>query len=257
MLRQVACAGFVTVGEFNPNGVALSGNLVSGLTGPNQFEGNVESAFTLGMGGIINFESPGTFETTDGVVTASFAGGNKTLTLTGTYNNDFPAHQFANGLTSFANGGVLEASGTQSMSILNNVEVDLSLSGPGLAPDEYITQIGFVVDRRSASFSGGNFAGFAGVTYSDGSSSGQSTFSYRQNFTSDELFIGFAAPEGLGIETLSLGFDSSANVSTFTFGRIDDFGFVTAVPEPSSALVLSIAAIGLLGRRRRASTPLA
>ena len=99
-----------------------------------------------------------------------------------------------------------------------------------------------------------NPSGLARVRFSDGSLSGGLSFNYRSN-TGNDFYLGFAAPENLGIETLFLDFDLfSGATSQFNGGFIDDLSFVTAtaVPEPTTAL--TFAAFGLIAtgfRRRR------
>ena len=65
----------------------------------------------------------------------------------------------------------------------------------------------------------------------------------------DDTFYGFTAPDGQFISNLFIN-SSSTSASD---GRvvIDDFGFITAVPEPGSGLLAICGAAGLTLRRRR------
>jgi len=108
-------------------------------------------------------------------------------------------------------------------------------SGDNVVAGAGVTQAGLVVVSRAgapnsatvtANFSGG---GSASDTFAIGGSNG-----------GDDTFFGFVAPTGQTIT--SLVYDGS------TFTNVDDFGFVTNVPEPSSLALL--AAGGLLVLRR-------
>ena len=78
---------------------------------------------------------------------------------------------------------------------------------------------------------------------------------FIQNYTLGDLETGFDPALGFG----SFGFRSSGNADlgtevlfdNITIGINADNGFITAVPEPSSAALLLVGLVGFCGRRRR------
>ena len=78
---------------------------------------------------------------------------------------------------------------------------------------------------------------------------------FIQNYTLGDLETGFDPALGFG----SFGFRSSGNADlgtevlfdNVTIGINADNGFITAVPEPSSAALLLVGLVGFCGRRRR------
>ncbi|TWU51368.1 hypothetical protein [Rubripirellula reticaptiva] len=258
-----ASAEFIAVSAFNPNNVLLE-SVAGGNVNPGELKASVASAFANGTGGVIDFELGGALGSVDTPaairnIVGTYSLG-KELTLSGTYNNDTPANQFANGLvgSNSVPGNVAQAlSGSSWLSVLNRAEVALSLSGASNTVNEVISKIGFGIEVKGVS--GTELRGFLTTTLSD-STSHTYSFDYVGTDTSTpiahELFFGFTAPAGLGIAGFSIGFDGGRtgidNVNRF--GAIDDFAFETsivAVPEVSSLDLVAIAGIGGMARFRR------
>jgi hypothetical protein len=196
------------------------------------FATTITNAYANNSGGVINFDDVTTPTSGQTMIVAKFGAGNaNTIALTGSgYQVDMGALTTINatpisGNTYLRNG---DASGVQSF----------AFSSP-------VSAVGATVLARTGAR---NIT--ATVTYDNNTtgSVGPVTVATVANQltanSSPDTFFGFTAPAGRTITAISFSAGSG------NFFVLDDIGFV-AVPEPGTAAVLGVGAVGLLARRRR------
>ncbi|MEX2607047.1 MAG: PEP-CTERM sorting domain-containing protein [Kiritimatiellia bacterium] len=208
-------------------------------------QADITANFANGLGGVINFDNdPDDALDTAGTVVTSY-GTDKTLTLS------TASVTFATGLGTAGSRTPISGDATAShmLSVQGVATVDLTLSGSGLLPGEVVSAFGFTVLSRTTS-GGLPRLGTLTVTYSD-LSTASSDFSYAGAAGTNDTFVGYSAPSGLGISSFTLDLNRDYTpASGDSFTSIDDFGFVT-IPEPSSILLLGLGLASALFLRRR------
>jgi hypothetical protein len=209
-----------------------TGNQLSHAT----FSSAVTAAFTDNTGGVLDYEFaneqdlPGTDVITFG------AGGYKlghsqlfntaSLTAGRTPTSGSAMSTFATNTPTITLGPIYDSS-------------DNVISGVG------VTQVGFAILSRN------DYAANVQVTaHFSGGGTSVASRQIGQSAGGQDTFYGFIAPEGQTISSLGLVM-TRVDTSGGAFMGLDDFGFVTNVPEPSVALIGGLGMLTLLRRRRR------
>jgi hypothetical protein len=198
-----------------------------------QFTADVAAAFAADLGGVIDFDDAGFENNNTGPITADYG-----LTDSSTISITIP-----NTFNSQSSSTISQISGSDYF--LNSSATDLTTTfgfdGQG------VTQLGFTVLGRS---SGVDSTVTAVATYSDLSMSStlSADFTSDSTFATQDTFYGFAAPAGLTIDSVVINYTGTGD----TRRGLDDLGFITVIPEPTSALAAAAGLGGLLLRRRTA-----
>jgi hypothetical protein len=230
-----AVAAYDSTSNANQVDSNATGNPITSAAGTDVlgFTSSVAAAFAASRGGVIDFDVPLSTILPSDTVRFVYAGGAKSLAVT-------PSRD----MRTASYGSATAISGANQFDLPDAVDNQQSFTltfGPitGGEPDEFIRAIGFTANSRN------NLAPTVSMTvgYSDGSSSAPLSRAMTAGAALDDTFYGFEAPAGLGITSLTV--DRTLRVP------FDDFGFITAVPEPTSATLLAVGAAGLLIRRRR------
>jgi len=191
------------------------------------FKTAVSSAFATGDGGVIHFDDAAA-NAGDTIIEALYGVGNTmTLTLTGA------GYQIGN--------AAINAAPISGGNYLRNTSSSGDQSFTFSSP---LSHVGATVLARNAARTL-----TATVTYDDNSTGVLSGVSIATNSASGatstpDTFFGFTAPAGRTIQSFKL------SAGTNNFFVVDDIGFVV-VPEPATLGLAGIAAVGILGRRRR------
>lgn len=201
-----------------------------------QFKSDLATAFPLGLGGVIHFDDVSTI-TGQTEIVASYAGGLKTLTITGS------GYQMDMSQLSTVNAQPISGS---------NYLRNTSTTGNQLYSfDTGLSAVGVTVLART-----GARTITATVTYDDNTTGVLGPFTVATvtnplaSNAGPDTFFGFSAPSGKLITSLQLSAGSN------NYYVIDDLAFITPIPEPSSVCLLGLAVIGAAGgwirRNRRA-----
>lgn len=234
-------------------GAATSANVLTAAT----FKTNVESAFTNGFGGVLNFDS--LFNIDDQVpttgITSPFGGtfdsGNKSLAISlslSSGDNVFRQMNLSNRTPISAGNGSTPGGALNTQDETPGALAISFGSITGGDPGEVVTEAGFTFLSRTSR----NFGVVTAVATFDNGDTVTSSFLNTANpstgqFTAGEqdMFFGFSANPGRSISSINL---STENEYQFS---IDDLGVVT-IPEPSSLLlVMGGMLAGVVSFRRR------
>lgn len=224
----------------NANGnalVDLGDNSVAGFTT------DVAAAFATDDGGVINFDST-TANNITGPINATYGvSQSKTLAI-GVSTTGGPTFNFqtsANISQISGNNFFLASTSTNPNSITFTFG---TITGGDTG--EFVTRAGFTVLGR---ISGNSTNVSATATFSDSTTAtlGPVAFTSDSTAATQDTFYGFSAPTGESISSITITNSGSAD----TRRGIDDFGFITAIPEPASLALLGLGGLGLLARRRR------
>ncbi len=235
-------SGFV--GAFNPAGTITATAPTSNITLA-AFTTNVSTAFTGGNGGVINFNKTtnGEIQHTSGDNYAGTLALNKnfSVTITDPGSNFRQADFSSAGSTSVSTGGadLLAANNNNTTSTFT-----LGISGSGYAVGEQIRQVGFAVLNRT---NVGATNLYTVVFTLDNATTVTLTDTVAEGaVNTDNTFFGYQASGDRFITRFTIN-SGNANQPWL----IDDLGFVTAIPEPSAALLGAVGMLALLTNRRR------
>jgi len=193
-----------------------------------QFKTDLATAFPVGLGGVIHFDDVVGPLANQTAITASYAGGLKTLNISGTgFQMDMSA---------------LAAVGAQPISGNNYLRSNRSDGIQLYNFDTGLSAVGVTVLARNAAR---NITAL--VTYDDNTTGTIGPFAVNaasnplSSTATPDTFFGFSAPTGKLISSLQLA------AGTNNFFVIDDLAFITPIPEPSSVCLWGMSAIGLVG----------
>jgi len=195
------------------------------------FKTDLLTAFSNNLGGVINFDNTGTFNSqTEGISAKYGTGLGKTLSITtsATFNI-----QFSNNIRAISGN---ENSGTGLFLLdptAGNQFYTITL-GPltGGLPGEVVTSVGFTILARNG---GGAPTISATATYNDSTTSVASApFTVTSTIPSmtEDTFFGFTAPAGKSIASITLNYGAGG---VDLRRGIDDFAFITTAPASGSA----------------------
>lgn len=240
-------AQIVTVAQYDENIVQT--NAVDSSITPYtvaQITTDVAEAFTIGQGGVIDFDN-GTI-TDPNRLEVVFASGAKTLNI----RNDTRSWSIGNlgtGIGGALSGGRVLFNGAPSpfpVPFLNRIFFEDVTDVLGDSTGEVVTTFGLSILDLTPSLNGGTNEIEFVVTYSDNSTESL-LHTIAAGFNTNDAFFGVQAPTGLSISQI----DITANNNLAT----DDWAFIVApaaVPEPSSfALLAMMGATAALRRRKR------
>jgi len=211
-----------------------TGNQLSHST----FSAAVTTAFTNNTGGVLDYEAANRNNDQPGAQGVDFGtGGLFRLGFAQLFNTTGTAGRTA------TSGNLITTFGSATPTITIGSIYDSSgnfISGAG------VTQVGFAMLSRN------DYAATVQVTanFSGGGSSVASRLIGSSADGGENTFFGFIAPDGQTINSLSLVMTRS-DTGGSAFMGLDDFGFVTNIPEPSVALIGGFGILALLRRRRR------
>lgn len=236
-----------TTGVFDANN-GINNQYPSGTL--SAFKTAVQTAYNNNLGGVIDWE------TGAGTLTASGSSANNDLlnvtTSYGTGNNRSLSVNFnvQMGLyTNNVNSQVVSTSGNTSV-----IPFDVNTTSYTMTFGAGVIELGASALSRStyitSPVTGANFR--ATATYSG---AGTTVINYLLGTSgASDSFLYFAAPTGQTINSLRVEWVSDVG-GTLTAGQrrpvLDDLGFIVAVPEPSSAILLSLGALAAFSVRRR------
>lgn len=247
-LPGAEAATFTTVGVYdsttqtnavdtNASGNLLTSTLTNDVLG---FSTAVANAFSLGFGGVVNFDLPNgadTSVTSDAAgIIASYASGAKSLTFSTSVLAGTTASSTFNYAT-FTSLTPISGSRGAIPSVTGATEFTLGISGA-----ELVQTLGFTLLSRGAQpvtvswFLNGSSTPILSDTEAMGAGSGV-----------DDTFFSYTAPTGSAITAVRVTFDGTVADRRHA---IDDLGFIT-VPEPGVSALLLGSAVGLALRRRR------
>lgn len=235
-----------------------------------QMQSDITAGFASGNSGVINFDTVGTPQNETQLV-ANFGAG-KSLTVTrsiggdGGNNYDFVNKGPTLGSTdrSAISGFTSPTTNVTTYGAIDNDGTDLDFnfgSFVGFNTDEVIKSVGVTILSTEIR-NGDTRTGFAFVVYNDNSQSASELFNAANSPTgtarSNDSFVGFTAPVGLGIKQFVIRWDrNQPPINDSDFTSLDDLAFVTGpigeVPEPATASLLGLLGLGLIARRRRRS----
>jgi len=238
---QVVVDAGTLSGDYNPANTIASVATGSSSTVA-EFTSTMTSAFASGQGAVWGFNGGPGINGTDWDIDFGTGKSLNISTSAVVAYLDFSTAGFTSPSTSGGN-----------MFAVNNGEpdrsgftMDFALSGAGLAPNEFITEIGFAALNRSS----GNTPTYTVTATLDDASTIVLTETIAVGAVdSNNVHFGIQATPGRHIVSLAIETDAASS----QIAAIDDFGFVTAVvPEPSTtALLLGVAGMSLLRRRSR------
>jgi hypothetical protein len=238
-----------TVGTYAPNPTPLtindaaSNTITNGLTLAN-FRTLITSAFAANTGGVIDDED----QSAGGTITGKWRNNGTTygdgsanaisvsygIAQTNTlnlYRSDLDATGAPVGINANSNNGTNVVSGTSYLGIPANASPINLVFGKGLSALG-LTEVprgALRVDTMTAILdNAGTLVG--------------STETITANNTPGAIFWGFQAPTGRSIVGLNI---VSTDGSAIQFSRYDDLGFVVAVPEPSSGVLIGLGSLGM------------
>ena len=242
-------AALATTGFFDENVVQVNTVDVSATTYTvNDATIDVAAAFTLGTGGVIDFDQgtitdPNRIEATFGV-----GGSGKTLHL----RNDARTWGIGNlgtGTAGAISGSRVLFNGAPDpfpTPYLNRVIFEDVTDTTGASTGEVVTMFGFVALDLNSNLNGGINNLDLTVTFSDNTTTSL-MHTIPTSFNLNDTYFGFEASPGLSITQVD--FTATNNLAT------DDWTFIVAavaVPEPSSFAILGMAgAFVIFGRRKR------
>jgi len=199
------------------------------------FKPLVANAFTAGTGGVLSFDSPSdTIDSSTAFTSGSFSGFTTTFTFSSGNTTIYTGTLPGPGNRVPTSGSSAIQRGSSDDFNFNNFTVNGAGAGIGL------THFGATLIHRrdnmnwsvTANFSGGGSLTFNSVS-----------FTSADTANTKDTFFGIVAPEG---QTISSVLFTGSN-----YTWIDDVAFITNIPEPTSASLAAIAALGLLRRKRR------
>jgi hypothetical protein len=139
--------------------------------------------------------------------------------------------------------------------VANTMQIDLSFSGlSGVTTVSHIHAPTLVASTGTAGVATGvpTFAGFP-VGVSAGAYSNTFNMTLLENFNPAFIAANGGTPAGAFSALLTASAEGKAylNIHSSTFGGGEIRSFLTAVPEPSGAMLIGIASLSIVLRRRR------
>jgi MYXO-CTERM domain-containing protein len=200
---------------------------------PDDFTADVAAAFAADLGGVFNADSEGFLNGVDLINVTYGASGTNTLVIT-------PSEAIE--LAGF--GSVDESSGDFFFidGDRNDSGFSFDLAINNVTTGQGVVEVAAVALSRSSNTAAdnrsftANFSGGGSTTLTDEILTGNGT---------DNTFFSIAAPAGEFITSVDFSGTGGQGI-----GGFDDFGFITVVPEPTSALA-GLLGLGILGMRRR------
>lgn len=243
---SIADAAITTVGVFDENVVQVNRVDVSATKyTAGQVSSDVASAFAAGQGGVIDFDN-GTI-TDPNRLEATFSAGTKILHV----RNDERTWSIGNlgtGTAGALSGGRVLFNGAPNpfpVPYLNRIIFDDVTDQSGVSTGEVVTTFGLIVLDLNTNVNGGaNDLEFL-VTFSDNSTASL-MHTVPGSFNQNDTFFGYQAPAGQSIKEIEIS--ATNNLAT------DDWAFVvspSAVPEPSSFVLLGMFGVAAVMRRRQ------
>lgn len=259
-------AGFIVgTGVYDENTVQTNAVDTEATTLTSSAFGSMtQTAYTNGNGGVIDFDSGGTFDIEAPVngtpyFNITFGSSNeKSVRVERTDGGGYTDPTSDDQRTAISGSLWMSARGKGGPTNPNGVSGDVTdfvfefgdISGG--ATNEVISSIGAtILSRDNDTLSDG--VDFTATAYfNDGTDSGGVTSEISQSNGGDDTFFGITAPEGRWITKFVISPDDGTGLDSTVFTGLDDLGFTTTViPEPASVLLLALGSLALLRRPRR------